>query len=252
MTQIVYVSDGTKQSIDFINDLISDLRKLNIKDIEHDKENNLIIVGNIEVRGISVFESCLCLKVNHSEYFIDSIDMRKYKDTSSKRLDYLIYSIKEVMSHFGINAKQISGKEELIKILTENFKSMEKARKARRNEMISALYMTKSEEKSEKFLKDLKEDLEDLGIEDIDIGGFGCKIKTKDFFVESRVIFGGGCIATNLEGYDCILADEDLKDYGEELKDVWDRLDRCYKSGIINMSNREQIIKFLTIGLKNV
>lgn len=119
MTQIVYVSDSTKQSIDFINDLISDLQKSGIKDIEHDKKNNLIIVGDTEVRGISVYENCLCLKVNRAEYFIDSIDMRKYKDASSKRLDMLIWGIKEVIMHTAINAKQLSGKEELIKILTE-------------------------------------------------------------------------------------------------------------------------------------
>lgn len=119
MTQIIYVSDNTKQSIDFINALISDLRKLGITDIEHDERNNLITVGDIEVRGISVYENCLCVKVNRAEYFLDGIDMRNYKDASSKRLDYLIWGVKEVMSHFDINAKQLSGKEELIKILTE-------------------------------------------------------------------------------------------------------------------------------------
>ena len=119
MAQIVYVSDSTKQAIDFINDLISDLRKLGIDDIKQDKENNLIIVGNKEVRGISICENCLCVKVNHAEYFIDGIDMRKYKDASVKSLDRLIRRVKEVMSHFSINENQLSGKEELIKILTE-------------------------------------------------------------------------------------------------------------------------------------
>lgn len=119
MTQIVYVSDNTKQSIDFINDLISDLRKFGIKDIEHDERNNIIVVGDIEVRGISVYENCLCVKVNRSEYFIDGIDMRKYKDANDRTIGRLIWGVKEVMSHFAINAKQLSGKEELIKILTE-------------------------------------------------------------------------------------------------------------------------------------
>lgn len=50
MTQIIYVSDSTKQSTDFINDLIFDLRKSGVKDIEHNEKNNLIIIGDIEVR----------------------------------------------------------------------------------------------------------------------------------------------------------------------------------------------------------
>ncbi len=119
MTQIVYVSDSTKQSIDFINELISDSRKSGITDIEHDEKNDLIIVGDTEVRGISIYESCLCAKVNHAEYFIDGIDMRKYKDANDRTIDRLIRSIKETISHFSISAKQLSRKEELIKILTE-------------------------------------------------------------------------------------------------------------------------------------
>lgn len=118
MTQIVYVSDSTKQSIDFINDLFSDLQKLNIPSIRYIK-NNFITVGDFEVRGISIYESCLCLKINRAKYFIDAIDMRNYKDTSRESLDRLTWKVKEVMSHFDIGAKQLGGKEELIKVLTE-------------------------------------------------------------------------------------------------------------------------------------
>lgn len=119
MTQIIYVSDRTKQSIDFINDLISDLQEIGIENIKHDKEHNFVIVGDFEVRGISIYENCLCFKINRAKYFIDGIDMRNYKDASSQRLDRLTWKLKEVMSHFDINARQLSGKEELIKILTE-------------------------------------------------------------------------------------------------------------------------------------
>lgn len=118
MTQIVYVSDSMKQSIDFINDLFSDLQKLGVPSIKFNK-HNFITIGDIEVRGISIYENCLCLKIKRAEYFIDGIDMRNYKDASKERLDRLIRGVKEVMSHFSINAKQLSGKEELIKILTE-------------------------------------------------------------------------------------------------------------------------------------
>lgn len=119
MTQIVYVSDTMKQAISFINDLIPDLEKLGIENIKHDWEHNFITVGDIEVRGISIYENCLCLKINHAEYFIDGIDMENYKNASGDRLKLLTQHVKEIMSHFAINAKQLSGKDELIKILVE-------------------------------------------------------------------------------------------------------------------------------------
>lgn len=119
MTQIVYVSDSMKQSIDFINNLIPDLEELGIENIKHDREHNFIIVGDMEVRGVSIYEGCLCLKINHAEYYIDGIDMENYKDASGDRLEHLTYGVKEAIMHLSINATQLSGKEELIKILTE-------------------------------------------------------------------------------------------------------------------------------------
>lgn len=119
MEQIVYVSDSMKQSTDFINNLVSDLQRLGIEIAEHDREHNFIIIDNMEIRGISLCESCLCLKILKAEYFIDGICMRNYKDASKERLDWLIWSVKEAMMHFDIDAKQLNGKDELIKILTE-------------------------------------------------------------------------------------------------------------------------------------
>lgn len=69
MIKIVYISELTRKSIDFINTLISDLQKLGIKNIKHDKQNNCISVGNIEVVGISVYEPCLCTKMQGIKYF---------------------------------------------------------------------------------------------------------------------------------------------------------------------------------------
>lgn len=118
MKQIIYASDSIKQSVDFINDLISDLQRLGIEIAEHDRERNFVIVGNVEVRGISLCESCLCLKIRKAEYFIDGINMKNYMDASKERLDWLIRGIKEAMMHFDIDAKQLDGKDELIKTLT--------------------------------------------------------------------------------------------------------------------------------------
>lgn len=120
MNQIIYVSDSMKQSIGFINNLISDLQRLGIENIEHDREHNFIVVGNTEVRGISLYESCLCLKIHDAKYFIDGIDMGSYKSASDRQLESLTYRIREAMSHFRIDTKQLDGKDELIKILTEN------------------------------------------------------------------------------------------------------------------------------------
>ena len=117
--QIVYVSDSMKQAINFINDLIPYLKELGIENIKHNREYNFITVGDIEVRGISIYESCLCLKINHAEYFIDGINMKNYKGTNGNRLEHLVCGVKEAMMHFAINAKQLSGKDELIKILME-------------------------------------------------------------------------------------------------------------------------------------
>lgn len=119
MTQIVYVSDSMKQAINFINDIIPDLEELGIENIKHDREHNFITVGDAEVRGISIYEGCLCLKINHAEYFIDGIDMGNYKDVSGNRIEHLIWGVKEAMIHFPINTKQLNGKAELVKILME-------------------------------------------------------------------------------------------------------------------------------------
>lgn len=118
MTQIVYVSDSMKKAIDFINDLVADLQTSGIENIKHNRQHNFIAVGDIEVRGISVFGNSSCIKINCAKYFIDGIDMRNYKDADNKRIDHLVWGAKEAIMHFSINAKQISGKEELIKILT--------------------------------------------------------------------------------------------------------------------------------------
>ena len=124
MNQIIYVSDSMKQSVDFINDIISDLQHLGIEDIKHDRKHNFVIVGNTEVRGICVYESCLCIKIHDTKYFIDGIDMRNYENASTEILNRLIYHTREVMSHFHKDAKQLSGKDELIKILTEKSNSV--------------------------------------------------------------------------------------------------------------------------------
>lgn len=122
MINVLYVSDSNKKSIEFINDLISDLNEFGIKNIRHDREHNLIVVRDIEVRGISLCEGCLCLKIWNTKYFIDGIDMRNYKDASKEKLEWLIWHVKEVISHFEIGVKQLDGKDELIKILAENVK----------------------------------------------------------------------------------------------------------------------------------
>lgn len=49
MIQIIYVSDNIKQSIDFINNLISDIRELGVENIKHNREHNFIVVGDMEV-----------------------------------------------------------------------------------------------------------------------------------------------------------------------------------------------------------
>lgn len=120
MNQIVYVSDSMKKSLDFINDLISDLREIGIEDIRHDKRYNSITVGNIEVRGICVYESCLHTKMQGIKYYIDGIDMRNYKNASKRNIDVLMWRIRYAMQSFKRDTKQLENKNELIKILTEN------------------------------------------------------------------------------------------------------------------------------------
>lgn len=93
---------------------------MGIDDIQQDREHNFIIVGDMEVRGISIYENCLCAKIHNAKYFIDGVDMRNYKDASEEKLDNLVWRVKEAMSHLRENTKQLSGKDKLIEILTEN------------------------------------------------------------------------------------------------------------------------------------
>lgn len=120
MEQIVYVSDSMRQSANFINNLVSDLQRLGIEIAEHNRKYNFIIVGGMEIRGITVYNTCSAISRNYLKYFIDGIDMRNYKDASKERIDSLIWHIKDVMLHFREDTKQLSGKDELIKILAEN------------------------------------------------------------------------------------------------------------------------------------
>lgn len=120
MTEVVYVSDSMKQSIDFINDLISDLQRLGIEIVEHSEKHNFIIVGNIEIKGICVYESYLHTKMQGIKYYIDGIDMRNYKDASKRNIDVLMWRIRYTMQGFKRDTKQLNGKDELIKILMEN------------------------------------------------------------------------------------------------------------------------------------
>lgn len=120
MTRIVYISDSMKQSVDFINNLISDLQKLDIENIKYDKRNNHITVGSVEVIGISVCESCLHTKMQDIKYYIDGIDMKNYKDACKRNIDILMWRIRYAMQIFRRDTKQLESKDELIKILMKN------------------------------------------------------------------------------------------------------------------------------------
>lgn len=103
-----------------MNDLILDLQKLRIKNIGYDREKNIVTVGNMEIRGLSIYESCICHGMRNIKYFIDGIDMKIYKDADEKHIDSLIYHVKDIMSHFRKDTKQLTGKDELIEILMED------------------------------------------------------------------------------------------------------------------------------------
>lgn len=117
MVEVLYATDSMEKAVDFIYSLVSDLQKFGIRNIQHDREHNLIIVGDAEIRGICVYESNITHGIRNIKYFIDDIDMKNYKNESEKQIDSLIYHVKEIMSHFGIDAKQLAGKDELIEIL---------------------------------------------------------------------------------------------------------------------------------------
>lgn len=119
MIQAIYVTDSTKHAVEFIYSLASDLRKLEIKDIKYDREHNLIVVGDVNIRGISIYESYITAGMN-IKYSIDGIDMRRYKNATVEEIDGLNYHIREIMSHFREDTKQLSGKDELIEVLTKN------------------------------------------------------------------------------------------------------------------------------------
>lgn len=74
----------------------------------------------MEIRGICIYESCICCGMRNAKYFIDGIDIRNYENASKRQLDNLIYHIREIMSHFREDTKQLIEKDELIRILTED------------------------------------------------------------------------------------------------------------------------------------
>ena len=120
MIEILYISDTEKQSQKFIYELISDLKRIGVKNINHDREHNLITFGNMEIRGMTIYEDYISHGMRNIKYFIDGIDMKNYKNASGRQLGSLVRRIKEIISHFNRDTKQLSGKDELIKILTEN------------------------------------------------------------------------------------------------------------------------------------
>lgn len=117
MIKIVYITDTFRQPTNFINSLISDLKKLGVENIKHDRQRNSITVGNVEVIGISLYESYLSIKTQDIDYFIDGIDMKNYKNASEKELDNLAYQVKYIMMYLKRDIKQINNKDELIQLL---------------------------------------------------------------------------------------------------------------------------------------
>lgn len=120
MFEVFYITDSEKQAVDFINNFVSDLQKLGFENIKHDMENNSVTVKEAFIRGISIYGSCLEISRFPVKYFIDGIDMAKYKDLSNERLDNVLSHIKATMTCFREDTKQLNGKDELIDILMED------------------------------------------------------------------------------------------------------------------------------------
>lgn len=122
MIKVLYITDTIRQLAEFINGLISNLQELGIKNIELDKQNNIITIGNIEVIGLWVYDSGLCIKMGDIKYFIDGIDINNRKYTDNRQLGGMMYHAREIMSHFDKDTKQLDSKDELIRIIEENVK----------------------------------------------------------------------------------------------------------------------------------
>lgn len=119
MFETLYITDNEKQAIDFINNLTSDLQKIGFENIKHDRENDSISVKQVFIKSISIYGSCLGISQFPVKYFIDGINMKRYKDMSNERLDNVLSHIKSVMTQFREDTKQLSGKDELIEVLME-------------------------------------------------------------------------------------------------------------------------------------
>ena len=120
MIKVLYITDTIRQTAEFINGLISNLQELGIENIEHDKQNNIITVGNVEIMVMWVYESCVCAKMQDIKYFIDGIDIKNRKYADNTQLGGLMYHAREIMSYFDKDTKQLDSKNELIQLLTEN------------------------------------------------------------------------------------------------------------------------------------
>lgn len=118
MIKALYISLRCKQAKEFLEDIKMELENLGISEIEYDEKNYQIKTKNFTATAKWLNSSMMVLDCENTDYFILDISGEDYvskaiRDWACRRIEYL-------QTCFCRKVKQLNGKDELIKILTEN------------------------------------------------------------------------------------------------------------------------------------
>lgn len=118
MINALYISLKCKQAKEFLEDIKTELEKCGVSEIEYDEKNQQIGTKDFTVTAKGLNSSMIVLDCENTDYYISDISGDDYESKAIK--DWACRRIKYLQHCFHRKVKQLSGKDELIKILMEN------------------------------------------------------------------------------------------------------------------------------------
>lgn len=118
MIKALYISLKCKQAKEFLEDIKIELESRGISQIEYDEEKQQIKTKDFTVTAKGLNSSMIVLDCENTDYYISDISGEDYMSKAIR--GWACRGIEYLQTCFCEKVKQLSGKDELIKILTEN------------------------------------------------------------------------------------------------------------------------------------
>lgn len=115
MIKALYISLWCVQADEFLKNLKSDLENRGITGIEVNEKREEIRTRDFIVTAKSINSGCIILDCEFADYYI--FDIKTDEIENEKYRNIILAKIKNLRCCFKCKAKQLTGKDELIKIL---------------------------------------------------------------------------------------------------------------------------------------